>query len=64
MIHVRARLGVGFTRIEVTGHEAHEQGGRVCAAVSAITQTALLGLDQVAAQFPDLVSVEITQESS
>lgn len=64
MIHVRARLGAGLTSIEVTGHEEHEQDGRVCAAVSAITQTALLGLDQIAAQFPDLVSVEITQECS
>jgi uncharacterized protein YsxB (DUF464 family) len=62
VIRVRARLGHGLTSIEVTGHEEHEQNGRVCAAVSAITQTALLGLDQVAAQYPDLVSVQITQE--
>jgi uncharacterized protein YsxB (DUF464 family) len=62
VIHVRAHLGAGRTRIDVSGHEGHEQDGRVCAAVSAITQTALLGLEQVAAQYPDLVSVEITQE--
>ena len=62
MIRVRARLGEGRTSIEVDGHEEHAEDGRVCAAVSAITQTALLGLEQVARQYPDLVSVDITQE--
>ncbi|CBG73132.1 hypothetical protein SCAB_61111 [Streptomyces scabiei 87.22] len=62
MIRIRARLTDGRTSIEVDGHEGHVEDGRVCAAVSAITQTALLGLEQVAAQHPDLVSVEITQE--
>ncbi|MBW1600890.1 ribosomal-processing cysteine protease Prp [Streptomyces sp. JJ66] len=63
MIRIRAHLGEGHTFIEVEGHEGHVEDGRVCAAVSAITQTALLGLDQIARQHPDLVSVEITQES-
>lgn len=62
MIRIRARLGDGRTSIEVTGHDELAAGGRVCAAVSAITQTALLGLEQVAQQFPDDVSVEITEE--
>lgn len=62
MIHVRARLGDGRTSIEVDGHEEHAEDGRVCAAITAITQTALLGLEQYALQYPDLVSVEITQE--
>lgn len=62
MIRVRARLGDGRTSIEVDGHEGHVEDGRVCAAVSAITQTALLGLEEIARQHPDLVSVEITQE--
>ncbi|MFB6873756.1 ribosomal-processing cysteine protease Prp [Streptomyces sp. NPDC056323] len=62
MIRVRARLGEGRTSIEVDGHEEHAEDGRVCAAVSAITQTALLGLEQIARQYPDLVSVDITQE--
>lgn len=64
MIRIRARLGDGHTRIEVSGHEGHAEDGRVCAAVSAITQTALLGLDEIARQYPDLVSVEITQENT
>ncbi|MFF3928569.1 ribosomal-processing cysteine protease Prp [Streptomyces hirsutus] len=62
MIHVRARLGDGRTVIEVDGHEGHVEDGRVCAAISAITQTALLGLEAVAGQHPDLVSVDITME--
>lgn len=62
MIEVRARLGDGLTSIEVAGHEEHAAGGRVCAAVSAITQTALLGLHMLAEQHPDLVSVTITEE--
>lgn len=62
MIRVRALLGDGRTSIQVDGHEEHAEGGRICAAVSAITQTALLGLQMIAEQYPDLVSVEITQE--
>ncbi|MFI9332004.1 ribosomal-processing cysteine protease Prp [Kitasatospora sp. NPDC052868] len=62
MITIRARLGDGRTSIEVTGHEEHAAGGRVCAAVSAVTHTALLGLEELARQHPDLVSVTITEE--
>ena len=62
MIRIRARLGEGRTFIEVDGHEGRVEDGRVCAAVTAITQTALLGLEQYAQQYPDLVSVEIIQE--
>lgn len=64
MIRIRSILGDGRTVIEVTGHEGHVADGRVCAAVSAITQTALLGLQAVAGEHPDLVSIEITQEST
>jgi uncharacterized protein YsxB (DUF464 family) len=62
VIEIRARLGNGRTSIEVSGHDEPAVGGRVCAAVSAITQTALLGLDQVAQQYPDHVSIQITEE--
>lgn len=63
MIRVNARLGGGHTSIEVSGHEGHALEGRVCSAVSAITQTALLGLQEIARQYPDLVSITITEES-
>ncbi|KIZ16839.1 ribosomal-processing cysteine protease Prp [Streptomyces natalensis] len=62
MIEVRAHLGEGRISIEVAGHEEHVAGGRVCAAVSAVIQTALLGVQAIAEQHPDLVSVEITEE--
>lgn len=64
MIFVVARLGDGRTSIEVAGHEGHVRDGRVCAAVSAITQTALLGLQEIARQNPDLVSIDIQEEPS
>ncbi|NUP49002.1 MAG: ribosomal-processing cysteine protease Prp [Catenulispora sp.] len=62
MISIRARLGDGLTRIEVTGHEEHAEDGRVCAAVSAIAQTALLGLAAIAEQHPDLVTIDIQED--
>ena len=62
MIEIRARLSGGLTRIEVTGHEGHVKDGRVCAAVSAITQTALLGLAAVAEQHPYLVTIDIEED--
>jgi len=62
VISVVARLGDGAFQVAVTGHEGHAEDGRVCAAVSAITQTALLGLQAVAEQHPDLVTIDITEE--
>lgn len=60
MIRIVAHLDDGHTSIVVNGHEGHVEDGRVCAAVTAITQTALLGLQQCALLHPDLVSIEIT----
>lgn len=62
MIRIRAQLGDGHTVITVDGHEDHQADGRVCAAVSAITQTALLGLQEIARQHPDLVSITIEEQ--
>ncbi len=61
MIRVCADLADGQFRLQVDGHEGHGERGRVCAAVSAITQTALLGLQAVAEAHPDIVSIEITE---
>ena len=61
MIHVEATLGDGLTRLQVTGHEDHLLDGRVCAAVSAITHTALLGLEEIARQHPEFLRVEIKE---
>jgi uncharacterized protein YsxB (DUF464 family) len=62
VIRIRAHLADGLTTLTVEGHEEHVSQGRVCAAVSAITQTALLGLQAVAEQHPDIVSIEITEK--
>lgn len=64
MIHVQATLGDGLTSIVVDGHEGHLLDGRVCAAVSAITQTALLGLEEIARQHPDILTFEIKENPS
>ena len=66
MIVVRARLAPGAFELTVTGHEDRELGedGRICAAVSAVTQTALLGIEQIAANYPDLVQVDITESDT
>jgi uncharacterized protein YsxB (DUF464 family) len=62
MIRISAELGDGLTSLLVKGHEGHAEDGRVCAAISAITQTALLGLRAIAEQHPDLVSIHITEK--
>lgn len=63
MIHIRAEFGDGRTSIVVDGHEGHQVDGRVCAAITAITQTAVLGLEAYAAQYPDLITLEIQEHS-
>lgn len=63
MITVRAELAHGRFRLSVDGHEGHRVDGRVCAAVSAISQTALLGLEEIGRQHPDIVSVTISEET-
>lgn len=59
MIRIVAVLADGSYTLSVEGHEERVVDGRVCAAVSAITQTALLGLEQVAQAHPDIVSIDI-----
>jgi uncharacterized protein len=63
VIQISAELGDGHTAITVTGHEGHREDGRVCAAVSAITATALLGLAEIARAHPDLVTVTIQERT-
>jgi uncharacterized protein YsxB (DUF464 family) len=61
VIQISALIAPGHSRIDVTGHEGHVLEGRVCAAVSAIMQAAVLGLEQIALQHPDIASVEIRE---
>ena len=62
MIAIVATLADGHFALVVEGHEERIADGRICAAVSAITQTALLGLEQVAAAHPDIVSIAIKEK--
>jgi hypothetical protein len=65
LIEITASVLDGFTQVTVTGHERAPgqpgDNGRVCAAVSAITRTAILGLHAVAEEYPDLVSISIKE---
>jgi uncharacterized protein YsxB (DUF464 family) len=62
VITIRANLGPGRFQLDVDGHDQPGSGGAVCAAVSAITQTALLGLEQMAGQHPSDITITITEE--
>lgn len=61
MIRIVADLADGVFRLEIEGHENWVADGCVCAAVSAVAQTALLGLEEIARQNPDIVSIEIKE---
>lgn len=62
MIHIEADVSrSGHLRLEVEGHADGAENGRVCAAVSAITQTAVLGLEEVARQHPSHVTITIKE---
>lgn len=63
MIRISAELEPGRFVLDVDGHEDHAAGGIVCAAISAITQTALLGITEIARQHPDLVSITIKEKA-
>jgi len=63
VIRVHARFSDGISSLTVEGHEDHHEQGRVCAAVSAIVSTAVLGLQQIAQQHPDLVTIDIEEFS-
>jgi uncharacterized protein YsxB (DUF464 family) len=62
VIRIVATLADGHFALTVDGHEGRVEDGRVCAAVSALTQTMLLGLEQIAHAHPDIVSIEITEK--
>lgn len=64
MITVRAHVADGHTSIAVEGHENHADQGRICAAVTAVIRTALLGLEQIALRHPEHVHIEISEEEN
>jgi uncharacterized protein YsxB (DUF464 family) len=61
VINVRAELADGRLLLSVEGHADQAENGRVCAAVSAVAQTAVLGLEQLARMHPNHISIEIEE---
>lgn len=59
MIKINVSAESGRMTIEVEGHAMYDAHGRdiVCAGVSAILQTAVLGLEAIAENYPDHVQV-------
>ena len=63
MIHITASLSDGHMELKAAGHANYAEHGKdvVCAAVSSIMQTALLGLQAIAEQYPRHVAIEIVE---
>jgi uncharacterized protein YsxB (DUF464 family) len=64
MIQIQTSQHNGYMKIEVHGHANYDEHGKdiVCAAVSAIMQTALLGLHSVAEAYPEYVRIQEDQQ--
>lgn len=64
MIKVNVKMASGDIQIDVKGHAGYAPHGQdiVCAAVSAILQTAVLGIESIAATYPSHVKVNIDQQ--
>lgn len=61
MIKVNVKMNSGDIVIDVKGHAGYAPHGQdiVCAAVSAILQTAVLGIESIAETYPGHVEVNI-----
>ncbi|MFE1631061.1 ribosomal-processing cysteine protease Prp [Brevibacillus reuszeri] len=61
MIKIKVLLDNGEMKIEAVGHANYAEHGKdiVCAGISTIMQTALLGIQAIAQQYPEHVSLEI-----
>ncbi|MBO8164222.1 MAG: ribosomal-processing cysteine protease Prp [Brevibacillus sp.] len=64
MIKIQARMKSGEMQIHAVGHAEYAEHGKdiVCAAISTIMQTALLGIQAVAEQYPNHVSLAFISE--
>jgi uncharacterized protein YsxB (DUF464 family) len=59
MININVDQKNGEMTISIKGHANYDQYGKdiVCAGVSAIAQTAVLGLESIAENYPDHVKI-------
>jgi uncharacterized protein YsxB (DUF464 family) len=63
MINITVHHEKGHMKIEAKGHALYNEGNDiVCAAVSAIIQTAVLGLAEIARQYPENVKISKKEE--
>jgi len=64
VIKIKSYLDNGEMKIHAVGHAGYAEHGKdiVCAAISTIMQTALLGIQAVAQQYPEYVFLEIQSE--
>lgn len=63
MIKIEVIVRNGETNINITGHAEYAPNGQdiVCAAISAISHTTILGLNAIAESYPENVQIEIYQ---
>ncbi len=66
MIAITVEMDKGLTVMKISGHAEEAQGnaGLACAAVSAVVQTAVLGLQAIAATNPEHLKVIITDKEA
>jgi uncharacterized protein len=62
MITIKVKAGHGHTSIEIDGHAEGKDGNIICAGVSAVSHTAILGLNAIAENYPEQVTIEIDDE--
>lgn len=61
MINIKVNQSSGNMVIEIKGHANFDKHGRdiVCAGISAIAQSAILGFESIADNYPDHVNIDI-----
>jgi uncharacterized protein YsxB (DUF464 family) len=64
LIKVQVTVKNGETHISITGHAGYAEHGKdiVCAGVSAVAHSAILGLNAIAEAYPLHVEIEIDQD--
>lgn len=66
MTRIEVDLASGLVVIKAEGHANYAEHGKdiVCASVSTVLQTAVLGLQMIAEQYPEHVQIQIREGSN
>lgn len=64
MIEIKVKGKGGYSQITISGHANYAANGKdiVCAGISAINHTMILGLKAIAESYPGHVKIEIDDE--